>query len=111
MNTHSFPDIACHLRAPLPFSELRRKLGRETYHVTALWPDGEITCVEAGPDRDDAFDQAAESFFKNGCAVEVMKVLRGPDGAPTQSIDLSAAFYEHIARDPEREIEGEVRYG
>lgn len=69
----------------------RSILPRFTYHVTAIWPDGDVLAQESGVGRDAAFDEAADLITKHGCTVQVSMIERSPmTGAPVGVSDVTA---------------------
>lgn len=68
-----------------------------SYHVFALWPDGDLIACETllskdpATARDDAFDVAAE-MIKNGCDVRVEMVERSADRQPLLVSEVTAQF-------------------
>ena len=67
------------------------QLPRTTYHVTGLWPDGDLLGFESRINRDDAFDTAGE-LVKQGCEVRIDAIFRDRDGAPTLARDVTSEW-------------------
>lgn len=86
----------------LTFHDLRHWTRADTYHVTVIWPDGEVQTVEQGIDREGAFDVAAERHA-DGCGLEIVRLRRSPlTGAPIGVSDCTAAFFGERGIDPKR---------
>lgn len=68
------------------------KLPEFTFHVLARWPDGDLLTVEHRPDRENAFQWAAE-MVANGCEVRVEMIERNPaTGGCLGVSDVTAVF-------------------
>ena len=88
----------------MTFRNLRDTFGAETYHVTVIWPEGEVLSAECGTDRDGAFDIAAERH-DDGCGVEVICIHRSPmTGGAIGVTDVTQSFFGERGIDAERTV-------